>query len=609
MAEEHIYNDRCKHSTFSKNGVDYFGEYHVEYDRSKTIAGLGVLKRHKENSIEMHEDCIMKAVSGATVHMDPKGNSIILGFSKDSDPLGPQFIFNKNEAYCMKCVNKTLGILGFMVYAYPNGKYDIYLYDDNGNFTGKGLSFDGSELFFTKSKKIFAEDEIEALPKKHDLKHLFFEDGKLDVYDFSYQKYHGPLTYQKQGKTLEFIDAAQYEDVYGKLDAAVDMNDNLYITRTVKGYGFRKTASGFTLGYIDRYKDFDMKALPFQGVCIRKFDDGSYYIGNFIRGKYNGLALSRKKDDYGVGTYKNGLKNGLFFEMINDCLYIRKYRDGNITGKQLKLYTGSFLTIVLDEKNKELDSFLHSFTIEDGYVTEENSNKDMNAIRDQIDEITLKELENYTFTDTVTHKEEDFGYSTRQAPVHIISITGVKIPEKEMRIPSCVSYIEKGAFESEGCDAIKKIVYRAKPSSVIMSKAFGPLPNLKEFLIVNKVFEVKKDAFYCESIEYMDLSNCKRIRTGAFTNCKNLKKVIVNFYSEIEKGAFPPGCVVQYKGAYNAADNIKQLFKNIPNIFNSKRRKSSDELKESAKQKVKEVKEQRKTKESEEKVAKENLKR
>jgi hypothetical protein len=152
MGEKHIFDDRCKYSTFSKNGIDYFGEYHVEYDKSKTMAGLGVLKRHKENSIEMHEDCIMKSVNGATVYADPQGKEILLGFSKDSAPLGPQFVYNKNDVCCLKCVNKTLGILNFVVYLYPSGIYDVYLYDNKGNFTGKGLTFDGNKFYFTKSK-------------------------------------------------------------------------------------------------------------------------------------------------------------------------------------------------------------------------------------------------------------------------------------------------------------------------------------------------------------------------------------------------------------------------------------------------------------------------
>lgn len=607
MGEKHIFDDRCKYSTFSKNGIDYFGEYHVEYDNSKTMAGLGVLKRHKENSIEMHEDCIMKSVSGATVYADPQGKEILLGFSKDSAPLGPQFVYNKNDVCCLKCVNKTLGILNFVVYLYPSGIYDVYLYDNKGNFTGKGITFDGTKLCFTKSKQLFESEKTSPLSDKYDFKHLFFEQGNLEVHDFSYKKYHGPLTYTVSGGDVNFIDAAQYEDVYGKLGATVDLNNNLYVNRTIKGYGYRKTSNGFTLGYIDRYKDFDVRTLPFQGVCIRKFDDGGYYLGNFSYGKYNGLALSRKGNDYGLGTYKNGVKNGVFFDILNENLYIRKYRDGKIKGNQIKIQSGSFLAYILDENNNQIDSIFYPFSIEDNYITEENSNKDMDAIRDQLDFYTLEALKDYTFTDIVTHKEEDFGYSTRQAPVHIITITGVKNPSKEMEIPNCVNYIEKGTFESPGCEIIKKIVYRGKPSNVILAKSFGPLPGVKEFLILNKISDVKKDAFYCESIEYMDLSNCKTIRTGAFTNCKNLKKVLVNFYSEIEKGAFPPGCVVVYKGAYQA-DNIKQFFKNLPNLFSSKRRKRSDELKDSAKQKVKELKEQRKAKELEEKENQKKLK-
>ena len=186
MEKVNVYNDLCKHTSFSKNGIDYFGEFHVEYDHKKTMAGLGVLKRHKTNMIEMHEECIMNAVSGATVQADPAGNSIILGFSKDSTPLGPQAIVTKNEVCCIKCVNETLGILGYVIYIYPNGTYDIYLYDNKGNFTGKGVTFYEDGLIFTKSKKIFFEDESSDFPKKHNTSHLIFDPGDLNIYDFCY---------------------------------------------------------------------------------------------------------------------------------------------------------------------------------------------------------------------------------------------------------------------------------------------------------------------------------------------------------------------------------------------------------------------------------------
>ena len=53
------------------------------------------------------------------------------------------------------------------------------------------------------------------------------------------------------------------------------------------------------------------------------------YIGQFSFNKVNGLGFFKRNGMYELGVYTNKVKNGVFFDITNSTIYIRRYINGN----------------------------------------------------------------------------------------------------------------------------------------------------------------------------------------------------------------------------------------------------------------------------------------
>lgn len=116
---------------------------------------------------------------------------------------------------------------------------------------------------------------------------------------------------------------------------------------------------------------------------------------------------------------------------------------------------------------------------------------------------------------------------------------------EELVLNSDIISIESKAFMS--CEELKKVSINGN-TEYIDKYAFAFCSNLKELELGDKLKEISTEAFkYCGmDIVYVPKS-VEIIRIGAFSDCTNLKRVILSSDTEIEEFAFEEGVeIVRY---------------------------------------------------------------
>ena len=142
---------------------------------------------------------------------------------------------------------------------------------------------------------------------------------------------------------------------------------------------------------------------------------------------------------------------------------------------------------------------------------------------------------------------ENFNYKFSYTNIYV---TGLYVPHKHVVIPPVVNTIDNNAFSTQKCLEVESIFI---PDSVhyILTGAFSGCKNLKKVELHAKITNIPKKAFANTAITSIVLPDTvKTVRKEAFLNCNNLKRIYVPKGCKVEVGAIPDGCVVLDKSEY-----------------------------------------------------------
>ena len=489
----------------------YFGEYIDE--NGKGIAnGVGLYSTLPYN-VDMYENINNNVFNGMSMSTDSYKTRV--GLVKNSKVYGPQIYCGQHKPVVYEYYNDNSKIEGFSIFINRNGSYSIGEYDKDEHFCGKVITFRYGRLYFERKNnftnmgmpvhyvKVGWEYEALCSPlymglfhHNRGIKPAFFKEKRTskDIY----HTYHGGIQTLNSNPKYDF----QTRDF---------LDDG-------EGYGIAPYSDGSL--YFGEYS----KNVICGVGCYRTSSD-NFYMGSFDNNKYFGTGVLCHKDLIEFGRFNDGVKDNIIFEIHDNYLYIKLYNKGKRVGNFYKIEKGSFN---FEEYNS--DGKLIQKLYFDNYKSKIDD--DLKA-EDKIHPGVFKALKGYDYE---VLKNGD------------IYIKKCNIDDKmQLYIPSWISGIRSGAFAG-----LKKIgmIYVHDNIKVLEKDCFSGC---------NSIFHIfygengSLDTFNentCNSSKLKDLAiykNIKLIKSGAFFNCKNLKKVIVyNPKCVIEEGAFPPKCKIKY---------------------------------------------------------------
>lgn len=512
-----------EHKVYKKeydDGWVYFGEM----DDNKKPMNIGLFYCNNYNlrgSFMMMENVTGKYNGeGMCINKNTKDGTCSVGYCYNGKQMGPQFVSDKkgNLGYCS--INEKGVRSGFAIDVLKN-KYTIYQCDSCGNVGYKGVTYEDGILYFEDFRR--REDNKYSRIFDSNEKYFFSCGDGLVVDDFDYKKAIMPTKVIKKD-AKHFVVSGGVQTYKEGIRIKSEYND--YFKEIGYGGSF---PSGYGIKYYDDayfFGQFDNDGKRVKAGCLRK--NNIAFMGNLYKDAFYGPVLTIEDGITRFCSYDNGKKHGTYFEIYNDCLFIKnryKDKDHNIA---YKIELNTFVVEEIDlSTNKVLRSAMYPF-----YSDDKESLRQQEEQGEELDELEKLGL---TLNDFI--ELSNFKYSIENGKVKILSL--IK-PIKHIAIPNCASLIADNAFTDEVLckDVLSVNVHDGV--EIIGENCFNGCKKLANIYMGKKVKEIKKGAFngsLCDYVFFPD--STKMIRTEAFAGCENLREVHVSDDCVIEEGAFP----------------------------------------------------------------------